>query len=61
MHRSPEPLDDNGDPAPETPTDEPEPTPVKDPPAEPDRSPYVVGDEHRGLDTWGGETYDDNL
>jgi hypothetical protein len=33
-----------GDPdkAPETPTDEPEPVPVQDPPAEPDTSPYVV-------------------
>ena len=28
--------------APETPTDEPKPTPVQDPPAEPDLPPYVV-------------------
>ncbi len=28
--------------APETPTDEPKPAPVQDPPAEPGRSPYVV-------------------
>lgn len=30
------------DEAPETPTDEPRPAPVQDPPAEPDRPPYVV-------------------
>jgi hypothetical protein len=30
------------DEAPETPTDEPQPVPVQDPPAEPGRSPYVV-------------------
>ena len=28
--------------APDTPTDEPKPAPVQDPPAEPDRAPYVV-------------------
>jgi hypothetical protein len=28
--------------APETPTDEPKPAPVQDPPAEPDPAPYVV-------------------
>jgi hypothetical protein len=28
--------------APETPPDEPAPTPIEDPPAEPDTSPYVV-------------------
>lgn len=33
--------------APTTPTDEPKPTPVQDPPAEPDKAPYVV----RGLVT----------
>jgi len=33
---------DQPDRAPETPTDEPKPTPVQDPPAEPDRAPYVV-------------------
>ena len=30
--------------APETPTDEPKPVPVQDPPTEPDPPPYVVGD-----------------
>ena len=34
---------DDPDEAPETPTDEPIPTPVQDPPAEPDPAPYVVG------------------
>jgi len=36
--------DDHDDPeeAPDTPTDEPKPAPVQDPPAEPDPSPYVV-------------------
>jgi len=33
--------------APETPTDEPKPTPVQDPPAEPGKSPYVVRDSAR--------------
>jgi hypothetical protein len=33
---------DKPDRAPETPTDEPKPTPVQDPPAEPERAPYVV-------------------
>ena len=33
--------------APETPTDEPKPTPVQDPPAEPGKSPYVVRDGAR--------------
>ena len=33
---------DQPDRAPATPTDEPKPTPVQDPPAEPDRAPYVV-------------------
>jgi len=38
-----DPVDpDRPDKAPETPTDEPKPTPVQDPPAEPDPSPYVV-------------------
>jgi len=41
------------DKAPETPTDEPKPAPVQDPPAEPDRAPYVVrnhqADKHREL------------
>jgi hypothetical protein len=36
-----EPDDDSPD-VPETPTDEPTPVPVQDPPAEPDPSPYVV-------------------
>jgi general stress protein YciG len=34
--------DDPPDKAPETPTDEPQPAPVQDPPAEPGRAPYVV-------------------
>jgi uncharacterized protein len=34
------------DEAPETPTNEPKPTPVQDPPAEPDPAPYVVGAAH---------------
>jgi hypothetical protein len=34
--------DEEDDEAPETPTDEPSPTPVQDPPAEPDPAPYVV-------------------
>ena len=34
--------DDVSDEAPETPTDEPKPAPVQDPPAEPDPVPYVV-------------------
>src|SRR6478672_9832076 len=33
---------DNPEEAPDTPTDEPKPAPVQDPPAEPDPSPYVV-------------------
>lgn len=36
--RPPEPPEK----APETPTDEPKPAPVQDPPAEPNRAPYVV-------------------
>jgi hypothetical protein len=35
-------LPDQPDRTPDTPTDEPKPTPVQDPPAEPDRAPYVV-------------------
>jgi general stress protein YciG len=35
---------ENDEEAPETPTDEPRPTPVQDPPAEPDPTPYVVRD-----------------
>jgi hypothetical protein len=38
--------DEDDDEAPETPTDEPAPAPVQDPPAEPDPAPYVV--ERRG-------------
>lgn len=34
--------------APETPPDEPKPTPVQDPPAEPNPSPYVVSTDHPG-------------
>ena len=34
--------DDPPDEAPETPTNEPKPAPVQDPPAEPGRAPYVV-------------------
>ena len=40
----PRPHDEDiPDEAPETPTDEPKPAPVQDPPAEPDPVPYVVG------------------
>jgi len=39
MHNDELPAPDE---APETPTDEPQPVPVQDPPAEPDPSPYVV-------------------
>jgi cell division septation protein DedD len=40
----PRPHDEGSpDEAPETPTTEPQPTPVQDPPAEPDPAPYVVG------------------
>jgi hypothetical protein len=36
-------AEDNEPPdAPDTPTDEPKPAPVQDPPAEPDPAPYVV-------------------
>lgn len=35
-------AEDDPDEAPETPTDEPQPVPVQDPPAEPGPSPYVV-------------------
>jgi hypothetical protein len=38
----PRPSDDGRDEAPETPLDEPRPQPVKDPPAEPDKGPYVA-------------------
>jgi hypothetical protein len=34
--------DDPPEEAPEIPTDEPQPAPVQDPPAEPDPTPYVV-------------------
>lgn len=34
--------------APETPHDEPKPTPVQDPPAEPGKAPYVVRDHEAG-------------
>lgn len=37
---------DDDDDAPTTPTDEPKPVPVQDPPAEPDQAPYVVGGQH---------------
>jgi hypothetical protein len=33
--------------APETPSDEPKPTPVQDPPAEPGKAPYVVRDQRQ--------------
>jgi hypothetical protein len=36
------PQDDDADEAPETPLDEPPPPRVQDPPAEPDKRPYVV-------------------
>jgi uncharacterized protein len=39
---------DQPDRAPETPTDEPKPTPVQDPPAESTRAPYVVRDPRAG-------------
>ena len=48
--RPQEPKDDPGE-APEIPTDEPKPAPVQDPPAEPNRAPYVV----RGVN--GGATH----
>jgi hypothetical protein len=35
--------------APTTPTDEPKPVPVQDPPAEPDQAPYVVEGSAAGL------------
>ncbi|MEO7271033.1 MAG: hypothetical protein ABIX28_25780 [Vicinamibacterales bacterium] len=34
--------DDDADDMPDLPTDEPQPAPVQDPPAEPDPTPYVV-------------------
>lgn len=43
----PEPKEDPED-APTTPTDEPKPAPVQDPPAEPGRAPYVVRAWHPG-------------
>ena len=46
--QGPQPHDgDKPDEAPETPTNEPKPAPVQDPPAEPDPAPYVVGDPPR--------------
>jgi len=39
---------DHDDKAPTTPTDEPQPVPVQDPPAEPEQSPYVVRDARAG-------------
>src|SRR5215208_1705905 len=39
---------DQPDKAPDTPTDEPQPMPVQDPPAEPDRAPYVVRSHRAG-------------
>jgi hypothetical protein len=36
-------IDQDDDEAPETPTDEPTPVPIDDPPAEPDPPPMVVG------------------
>lgn len=39
---------DQPDRAPDTPTDEPKPMPVQDPPAEPDRAPYVVRSDTAG-------------
>jgi hypothetical protein len=41
---APSEQDDPPDEAPEIPTDEPQPAPVQDPPAEPDPTPYVVRD-----------------
>jgi hypothetical protein len=40
--REEEPEDDDDDEAPETPLDEPAPTPVQDPPDEPGKGPYTV-------------------
>jgi hypothetical protein len=42
--REEEPDDDDDDEAPETPLDEPAPTPVQDPPDEPDKAPYTVSE-----------------
>ncbi|CAN5657052.1 hypothetical protein BH24ACI5_BH24ACI5_10050 [soil metagenome] len=48
MHTEPGPErpdptpDEDSEKAPVTPTDEPKPVPVQDPPAEPNTSPYVV-------------------
>ena len=44
MSRQEEPVppNDEEEEAPETPTDEPKPMPVQDPPSEPDQHPYVV-------------------
>jgi hypothetical protein len=39
--------DGRDDEAPTTPTDEPKPVPVQDPPAEPDQAPYVVAGRTR--------------
>ena len=45
-HEMPEPPEP--DDATETPTDEPKPVPVQDPPAEPNQTPYVVLTDHAG-------------
>lgn len=42
QHDDEHPRPPDPDEAPETPTDEPQPVPVQDPPAEPDQFPYVV-------------------
>jgi hypothetical protein len=46
----PDNHEDPSDPdeAPTTPTDEPQPVPVQDPPAEPDQAPYVVAGDQTG-------------
>lgn len=44
----PRPHEEDPDEGPTTPTDEPQPAPVQDPPAEPDPAPYVVGGEQPG-------------
>jgi bacillithiol system protein YtxJ len=46
-NRKEEPDEDDDDEAPETPLDEPAPTPVQDPPAEPDPHPYTVQPSQR--------------
>jgi hypothetical protein len=41
-HREEEPDDEDDEDTPETPLDEPAPTPIQDPPAEADKGPYIV-------------------